>query len=89
MIWVSTIKKYEKRSGNHLNKIWTLIGIDIDIFCYVECSVGFYGHPTCCKKCPPPSYGAGCQSTCNCREDLCNHVTGCSVTVSDNGIEGI
>lgn len=32
---------------------------------YIECKVGFYGHPTRCKKCPPPSYGAGCQSTCN------------------------
>lgn len=53
---------------------------------YIECKVGFYGHPTRCKKCPPPSYGAGCQSTCNCRHDLCNHITGCSVTVSENGI---
>lgn len=53
---------------------------------YAECSDGFYGHPTRCKKCPPPSYGAGCQFTCNCRQDMCNHVTGCSVTVSGNGI---
>lgn len=53
---------------------------------YIECKVGFYGHPTRCKKCPPPSYGAGCQSTCNCRHDLCNHITGCFVTVSENGI---
>lgn len=53
---------------------------------YVECSDGFYGLPTRCKICPYPSYGAGCQSYCECKQESCNHVTGCSVSVSDNGI---
>uniref|UniRef100_A0A8W8MMI2 Uncharacterized protein n=1 Tax=Magallana gigas TaxID=29159 RepID=A0A8W8MMI2_MAGGI len=48
-----------------------------------ECSDGFYGLPTRCKKCPYPSYGAGCQSYCDCKQESCNHLTGCSISVSE------
>ena len=27
--------------------------------------------------CRFPSYGKGCQLECNCKEELCNHISGC------------
>lgn len=44
-----------------------------------ECTEGFYGNQPICQECPYPTYGAGCQSNCDCDQELCNHVKGCTV----------
>jgi hypothetical protein len=47
---------------------------------FVACETGYIGLH-CKKPCPFPDFGKGCQSSCNCSEDQCNHVKGCL----DNG----
>lgn len=42
----------------------------------LECSSGYQG-PNCSYACRYPSYGNGCQSFCDCVEQLCDHITGC------------
>lgn len=51
-----------------------------------DCSIGFYGYPQHCLKCPFPSYGNDCQSICSCSNESCNHVTGCSSLMLETGI---
>lgn len=57
----------------------------LSFFC-IECDIGFYGLLLKCKKCPYPSFGEGCQSTCNCTKERCNHVAGCVLSEYDKGI---
>ncbi|XP_052683327.1 multiple epidermal growth factor-like domains protein 10 [Crassostrea angulata] len=48
-----------------------------------SCKAGFHG--TDCKdKCPFPSYGLDCQSTCNCTDKECDHVKGCERKSTEN-----
>ena len=42
----------------------------------VECKPGYAG-PNCSFNCPHPTYGDGCQGTCECSKDECDSVTGC------------
>ncbi|XP_056002752.1 uncharacterized protein LOC130049344 [Ostrea edulis] len=47
----------------------------------VECLAGYKTDKrnTCTEPCDFPDYGAYCQSTCNCSQENCHHVNGCSV----------
>lgn len=42
----------------------------------LACEIGYTG-ANCDMKCPLPMYGKDCQSMCNCRANLCDHVIGC------------
>ncbi|XP_022290727.2 uncharacterized protein LOC111102346 [Crassostrea virginica] len=46
-----------------------------------ECYPGFYG-TSCLNPCRYPNYGVGCQSFCDCSENICSNIFGCS---EDNG----
>ncbi|XP_078328073.1 uncharacterized protein LOC111103303 isoform X1 [Crassostrea virginica] len=65
----------------------TFIGVNILILCMdlpvsametnsSGCPQGFIG-PNCTFPCRFPNYGNGCQLECNCRKELCNHISGC------------
>uniref|UniRef100_A0A8W8JFZ4 EGF-like domain-containing protein n=1 Tax=Magallana gigas TaxID=29159 RepID=A0A8W8JFZ4_MAGGI len=41
-----------------------------------NCATGFYG-PKCEFPCRHPNYGELCQLECECKEQYCNHITGC------------
>ncbi|XP_052708015.1 uncharacterized protein LOC128183159 [Crassostrea angulata] len=41
-----------------------------------NCATGFYG-PKCEFSCRHPNYGELCQLKCECKEQYCNHITGC------------
>lgn len=44
---------------------------------YVGCQVGFFGY-NCTQPCRYPSFGDKCQRQCNCSQDICDHITGCT-----------
>ncbi|XP_078312834.1 uncharacterized protein LOC144619271 [Crassostrea virginica] len=43
----------------------------------VECKAGYYW-TNCNRTCPYPYYGGRCLQTCNCSEEVCNFITGCT-----------
>lgn len=45
-------------------------------FFLLVCPSGYYG-PNCSLKCRPPSFGIKCQLECECREQDCDHISGC------------
>lgn len=46
------------------------------IFAYTECLPGYHG-PLCNMACRYPNYGEECQLQCLCKEEQCDHITGC------------
>ncbi|XP_078315110.1 uncharacterized protein LOC111104879 [Crassostrea virginica] len=81
--------------------ISTLIGVNILILCIdlpmsametnsSGCPQGFFG-PNCTFPCRFPNHGNGCQLGCNCRKELCNHISGCpnpaTETITGNNSE--
>nr|XP_022294531.1 protein draper-like isoform X2 [Crassostrea virginica] len=46
-----------------------------------ECDPGFYG-TSCLNPCRYPTYGVYCQKFCDCSENICSNIFGCS---GDNG----
>ena len=48
-------------------------------FISLECPLGFI-ESECTLKCTFPYYGQGCGMTCECPEDLCDFMFGCTVT---------
>lgn len=51
----------------------------------VECKPGYAG-PNCSFNCPHPTYGDGCQGTCECSKDECDSVTGCTPMSSGTSV---
>lgn len=49
----------------------------------LACAIGYTG-ANCDMKCPLPMYGKDCQSMCNCRANLCDHVIGCKRLSTSN-----
>lgn len=45
---------------------------------YQECMAGYVGW-NCSMPCPYPTYGWGCQGSCDCYEDLCHVSMGCII----------
>lgn len=43
------------------------------------CIAGYFGSD-CNLICRYPSYGEGCQMHCGCKQDRCNHVSGCTMS---------
>ncbi|XP_078312334.1 uncharacterized protein LOC144619025 [Crassostrea virginica] len=43
----------------------------------VECKAGYYWID-CNRTCLYPHYGRKCQQNCNCSEEVCNFITGCT-----------
>ncbi|XP_052681416.1 multiple epidermal growth factor-like domains protein 10 [Crassostrea angulata] len=48
----------------------------------ISCDSGYFGI-NCNTKCPPLSYGLNCLSECNCSENDCHHVYGCTQVSGD------
>lgn len=48
-------------------------------FSFSECPPG-YGGFDCKFPCYPPFYGAGCLQKCHCPMDLCDVVSGCTLS---------
>ncbi|XP_078328131.1 uncharacterized protein LOC144623541 [Crassostrea virginica] len=66
----------------------TLIIVKIMISCVdkevtAECVQGYHGSD-CSLPCRYPSYGEYCQLQCHCKMEHCNHISGCSNSVSYN-----
>ncbi|XP_048769952.2 uncharacterized protein LOC125676099 isoform X1 [Ostrea edulis] len=52
----------------------------------IECEDGYLGL-NCSLSCRFPSYGDDCQSLCQCRLELCSHISGCAYD-ADNEDDG-
>lgn len=48
---------------------------------FVACTGGYIGED-CSATCPELYYGQECRFKCTCTKDQCNHVVGCSKSVS-------
>ena len=58
--------------------------------CSAECSIAYNGQQ-CAYPCTYPYYGEGCLSKCDCTEENCDFVFGCTATsvASKNISKGI
>ncbi|XP_056014747.1 uncharacterized protein LOC125676900 [Ostrea edulis] len=43
----------------------------------IECDAGYHGL-NCSLSCRFPNYGEDCQNLCQCRLELCSHISGCA-----------
>nr|XP_022290070.1 multiple epidermal growth factor-like domains protein 10 [Crassostrea virginica] len=48
-----------------------------------ECKPGSFGR-NCSLICPFPTYGKKCQNKCNCDNETCNAITGCTTQTTDD-----
>ena len=48
------------------------------VFLFIGCTIGFYGR-NCTSPCRYLSFGMGCQELCQCLQEICNNIYGCSM----------
>ncbi|XP_056014745.1 uncharacterized protein LOC125676099 isoform X5 [Ostrea edulis] len=53
----------------------------------IECEDGYLGL-NCSLSCRFPSYGDDCQSLCQCRLELCSHISGCAYDADNEEDDG-
>lgn len=57
-----------------LSRNHSIVVYGVSIF--LECPIGYH-RKNCSEKCSYPTYGADCQTVCNCHSDDCHFVSGC------------